>query len=43
VTTGNLEIIEVRGQENLLLIKGSLPGANGGLLIVKASKKGARK
>lgn len=39
VTTTNLEVIEVRKDENLILIKGALPGANGGLVVICQSKK----
>ena len=42
VTTQNLEVIEVRGAENLLLIKGAIPGANGGLVVIKQAKKGGK-
>ena len=41
VTTVGLELLEVRADENLLLIKGAIPGANGGLVIVKDSKRRA--
>lgn len=41
VTTVGLELLEVRAEENLLLIKGAIPGANGGLVIVKDSKRRA--
>ena len=41
VTTVGLELLEIRADENLLLIKGAIPGANGGLVIVKDSQKGA--
>jgi large subunit ribosomal protein L3 len=43
VTTGNLEIVEVRLSENLLLIKGAVPGSNGGLVVIKAAKKAVYK
>jgi large subunit ribosomal protein L3 len=43
VTTQNLEVIEVRGAENLLLIKGAIPGANGGLVVIKQAKKQTQK
>ncbi|MHB8418532.1 MAG: 50S ribosomal protein L3 [Myxococcales bacterium] len=39
VTVQNLEVVEVVGERNLLLIKGALPGANGGLLIVRPAVK----
>ena len=31
VTTQNLRVMQVRAEENLILIKGSIPGANGAL------------
>jgi large subunit ribosomal protein L3 len=39
VTTSNLEVVEVRPSENLLLIRGAIPGANGGLVVIRAAKK----
>lgn len=39
VTTVGLEVVEVRPDDNLLLIKGSVPGPNGGVVVVKASKR----
>ena len=41
VTTRNLEIIAVRPAEHLLLVRGAVPGARGGLLVVH-HKPGAR-
>jgi large subunit ribosomal protein L3 len=38
-TTQNLEVIQVREAENLLLIKGSIPGAEGDYVIIRESKK----
>ncbi|MCK5801338.1 MAG: 50S ribosomal protein L3 [Lentisphaeria bacterium] len=39
-TVQNLEIVQVRKDDNLLLIKGAIPGANGGVVTVcKAIKK----
>lgn len=35
VTTKNLEIVQVDEQKNLLYIKGSVPGANNGLVLIK--------
>ena len=35
VTVKNLEIIEVLKDENLILIKGGIPGARNGNLIIK--------
>jgi large subunit ribosomal protein L3 len=38
-TTQNLEIIQVREAENLLLIKGAIPGSNGDYVVIRESKK----
>ncbi len=38
-TTQNLEVIQVREADNLLLIKGSMPGAEGDYVIIRESKK----
>ena len=37
-TSRNHKLVSVDKENNLLLIKGSLPGANGGLLLVRKSK-----
>ncbi len=40
VTQQNLKVVSVRGDENLLLIQGAIPGANGSVVMVsKALKK----
>lgn len=39
VTTQNLEIVRVDAERNLLLIKGAVPGAPGGDVIVRAAAK----
>jgi large subunit ribosomal protein L3 len=41
-TVQNLQIIQVREAENLLLIKGSMPGAEGDYVIIRESKKRSR-
>jgi large subunit ribosomal protein L3 len=38
-TTQNLEVIQVRDTDNLLLIKGSFPGAEGDYVVIRESKK----
>ena len=38
-TVQNLEVIQVRPQDHLLLIKGSIPGAEGDYVIIRESKK----
>lgn len=35
VTARNLEVMQVDTERNLLLVKGAVPGANGGLLIIE--------
>ena len=39
VTTQNLEVVRVDAEKNLLLIKGAVPGATGGDVIVKPAVK----
>jgi len=38
-TTQNLEVIQVREEDNLLLVKGAIPGAEGDYVIIRESKK----
>jgi large subunit ribosomal protein L3 len=38
-TAQNLEVIQVRDADNLLLIKGSFPGAEGDYVVIRESKK----
>jgi large subunit ribosomal protein L3 len=39
VTTQNLEVVRVDAESNLILVKGALPGATGGQLIIKPAIK----
>jgi large subunit ribosomal protein L3 len=39
VTIQRLKVIEARPDENLLFVSGAVPGARGGLLVVRKSKK----
>ena len=39
-TTQNLEVIRVDAERNLLLVKGAVPGAKGGDIIISAAVKG---
>jgi large subunit ribosomal protein L3 len=39
VTVQNLEVVRVDAERNLLLVKGAVPGANGGDLIVRSAVK----
>src|SRR6266566_409066 len=38
-TTQNLEVIQVREADNVLLIRGAIPGSNGDYVIIRESKK----
>ncbi|MGA2244171.1 MAG: 50S ribosomal protein L3 [Verrucomicrobiota bacterium] len=38
-TTQNLQIVQVREADNLLLIKGAIPGAEGDYLVIREAKK----
>lgn len=40
VTVQRLKVVESRPDENLLFISGAVPGANGGYVVVRKSKKG---
>ena len=39
VTVRNLEIIEVVAEDNVLVVKGAVPGPNGGYVVVKRAKR----
>ncbi len=41
-TTQNLEIVRVDEEKNLILLRGPVPGANGGMVVVKHSTKGSK-
>jgi len=38
-TVLNLEVVQVVTERNLLLLKGAVPGPNGGIVIVRKSKR----
>src|SRR5579863_6029838 len=38
-TTQNLEVIQVKEAENVLLIRGAIPGSNGDYVVIRESKK----
>lgn len=42
-TTQNLQIIEVRKEDNVLLVKGSIPGATGDYVVIRNAKKTRKK
>jgi len=39
VSVQNLEVVRADGEKNLLLVKGAVPGARGGLLFIKSTVK----
>lgn len=39
ITTQNLEIVEVRPEQNLLLVRGAIPGSRGGVVLLHLSVK----
>src|SRR5579871_4735109 len=39
VTVRNLEIVEVDAEENVILVKGAVPGPNGGYVMLRRSKQ----
>jgi len=41
-TTENLKVVEVDAERNLILVRGSVPGAEGGQVVVRPSLKAAR-
>lgn len=43
VTTQNLKVVAVDPSKNLLMVKGAVPGAKGGMVVIKNSVKKAKK
>jgi large subunit ribosomal protein L3 len=39
VTVRNLEVIDVDIEENVLVVKGAVPGPNGGYVLVRRAKR----
>src|SRR5207253_8670905 len=39
VTIRNLDVIRIDAENNLLLVRGSIPGPNGGLVVVRPTNK----
>lgn len=40
VTAEGLEIVDVRAEENLVFVKGSIPGSENGLVLIHKAKRG---
>lgn len=43
VTAVNLEVVDLKPERNLMLVKGSVPGPDGGLLVIRESIKARKK
>ncbi len=43
VTTMNLEVVEVREEQNLLLVRGAVPGSRGGVVVLRPAVKAIRR
>ncbi|MBI4466116.1 MAG: 50S ribosomal protein L3 [Acidobacteria bacterium] len=43
VTARNVKVVQVDADEHLLLVKGAVPGANGGYVIIRRTKKAAKR
>lgn len=39
ITTQNLEVVQYLENQNLLFVKGAVPGPNGGMVLIQASRK----
>ncbi len=39
VTMRNLEMVEVDAEDNVLVVKGAVPGPNGGYVLVRRAKR----
>jgi large subunit ribosomal protein L3 len=39
VTVRNLEIIDVNAEDNVLVVKGAVPGPNGGYVVVRRARR----
>jgi large subunit ribosomal protein L3 len=43
ITTQNLEVVRIDAEKNLLAVRGSVPGVNGGIVIIRAAVKQPKK
>jgi large subunit ribosomal protein L3 len=43
VTTQNIEVIAVRPDEHLVLVRGAIPGARGGIVLLRPAVKAKKK
>ncbi len=40
VSVQNLEVVDIRDENNLLLVKGAVPGSKRGILLIRRAVKG---
>jgi large subunit ribosomal protein L3 len=40
MTASHLRVVEVRSEENLLLVHGAVPGARGGIVLIRKTHQG---
>ena len=40
ISVQNLEVIDIRADDNLMLVKGAVPGAKQGIVVVRRAVKG---
>jgi large subunit ribosomal protein L3 len=40
ISVQNLEVIDIRADDNLILVKGAVPGAKQGIVVVRRAAKG---
>jgi len=40
ITVMNLKIIDIRPEENLMLVKGAVPGASNGIILIRKTNRG---
>jgi large subunit ribosomal protein L3 len=40
ISVQNLEVIDIRAEDNLMLVKGAVPGAKQGIVVVRRAVKG---
>ena len=42
VTAQNLQVVRVDGERNMLVVRGTVPGANGELVVITVARKGGK-
>jgi large subunit ribosomal protein L3 len=42
ITTLNLKVVEANVEQNLLLVRGAVPGPNGGVVVIRDAVRGGK-